>query len=306
MLAFITVTLLLSTVIPCIIDNIIDFDDMQLPWMNLAVNLICSVVYYFVKFSANRYVYNKTSQCLETLMFPGTLLISLGISLLWKYVIKERISKRLIFKFFHKNRQLKRTWKNIQYTFSNHQNNILLKDGKDKKVLSYAVCGVGSQTFMNLVISGKANLYGAQYGYLEEKVCIPESMQDCHCDDLFKNAQFMVGICQTKHSGLIFYPESQKEMRRVYCAMCQKTAQDQKLAKLKHDMDSLQAIQNEQNQKNQQIQADISENQKRMAVFLEEFQEENASGSLHIDDPESETEDLFPLDADALKPKLKL
>lgn len=305
-LAFIVVTLLLSTLIPCVLDYFWDKKNEQtanIILANIAINFFCVVAYDLVKWNAHVVAFNTTTRILDGIMFPGTILASVTMTALWKFSIKNRIPPQIVFKFLYERKQLRQTWENIQYIFSDYKIDIPIQNGKSKSTYPFAVCGVNEETFMNFVYSGKARLYNARHGFLQDIVVFPNSDIDISFEDLFRNTQFLVGVCKTQETGLIFYPKDRKTMQKIYHSMCRKTRHDQNALYLQKQLKSLQDTQRSQNERNIQIQNNIAESQKRMNDFLTAFQEENLPADEAKTDDENE---LFFVDPEDLKPKLRL
>lgn len=305
-LAFIVVTILLSTLIPCVLDYFWDKKNEQsanIILANIAINFFCVVAYDLVKWNFNVVAFDATTRLLDGIMFPGTILASITMTALWKFVIKNLIPKEIVFKILYERKQLRQTWENIQYIFADYKMDIPIRNGKSKSTHPFAVCGVNEETFMNFVYSGKANLYNARHGFLQDVVVFPNSDIDAGFENLFRNTQFLVGVCNVQETGLIFYPKDRKTMQKVYHSMCRKTERDQNALYLQKQLESLRNTQRSQNERNIQAQNNIAENQKRMNAFLTAFQKDN----LPVDEVKTDDEnELFFIDPEDLKPKLRL
>lgn len=305
-LVFIFVTFFLSTLIPCVLDCFLDKKNEQpanIILANIAINFSCVVAYDLVKWNLNVVVFDATTRILDGMMFPGTILASITITALWKFFIKNLIPPKIVFKFLYERKQLRQTWENIRYIFADYKTDIPIQNGEFKSTYPFAVCGVNEETFMNFVYSGKAKLYNARHGFLQDIVVFPNSDIDISFKNLFQNTQFLVGVCKVQETGLIFYPKDRKTMQRVYHSMCLKTEHDQNTLYLQKQLESLQNTQRSQNERNLQTQNNIAENQKRMNDFLTAFQEENLPVNEDKTDDENE---LFFMDPEDLKPKLRL
>lgn len=154
-----------------------------------------------------------------------------------------------------------------------------------RNTVQYAIKGVDANMFQNFILSGKATLHTLDGMFLSDNVLKQETF-DAH--------KAIIGICRTRHSGLVFYPASKKDYREIVSFLEKK----QKTEIRQNDI--LQKIKDIQTKQ----ECDAANNQ-RMQDFIKEFAEESVEEK--IDTPDGPTlhldQEIEPVD---LKPSLQL
>ena len=161
----------------------------------------------------------------------------------------------------------------------------MLYIGYNGEEVQYAIKGVTADMFQNFILSGKATLHELRGMILSDDV----SGKD------FDAQKAIIGICKTKHAGLVFYPATKKDYRKIVSFLREKRKSEIRQEDLAKRIRDIQAKQ----------ESDAANNQ-RMQKFIEEFVQEASESespapfepSLHLDVDEPNTIDL--------KPELKL
>lgn len=208
----------------------------------------------------------------------------------WRDAFLEKLKSKLgsIFK------TAKQKWKNnislyefrrIKAFFDTPRQFLSIKQNGIHNPVQYAVKGVDANMFQNFILSGKATLHTLDGMFLSDNVLKKETF-DAH--------KAIIGICRTRHSGLVFYPASKKDYRAIVSFLEKK----QKTEIRQNDI--LQKIKDIQKKQ----ECDAANNQ-RMQDFIKEFAEESVEEK--IDTPDGPTlhldQEIEPVD---LKPNLQL
>lgn len=208
----------------------------------------------------------------------------------WRDAFFEKLKSKfgVIFNF------VKQKWENnislhefrrVREFFDTPRQFLSIKQNGIHNTVQYAVKGVDANMFQNFILSGKATLHTLDGMFLSDNVLNNETF-DAH--------RAIIGICRTKHSGLVFYPASKKDYRAIVSFLEKK----QKTKVRQNDiMQKIQDIQTKQ-------ECDAANNQ-RMQDFIKEFAEETVEEN--TDAPEEPTLHLDQeMEAIDLKPNLQL
>ena len=120
----------------------------------------------------------------------------------WRDAFLEKLKSKLgsIFK------TAKEKWKNnislyefrrIKAFFDTPRQFLTVNQSGVHNTIQYAIKGVDANMFQNFILSGKATLHTLDGMFLSDNVLKKETF-DAH--------KAIIGICRTKHSGLVFYP----------------------------------------------------------------------------------------------------
>lgn len=132
---------------------------------------------------------------------------------------------------------------------------ILIKRNGMVQPYKYAVRPVNSQMFENFIVSGKATLHMLSGNVISDTLTI---------DSKLDVTKAIIGICKTKTTGLIFYPDSKREYHKIVSF----------LSKYKKGVVYEQSLVNDMELLKQKQQDDLV-NSQRMQQFIKEFAEEN-------------------------------
>lgn len=224
------------------------------------------------------------------LICPFILLIAfLCLFQIWKDrywdtgIFQESLKKRL--SRYYKNYISFESYQKVVRYFSREDSVVLVRKNLIVQPCRYAVRPVSYDVFRDFVVSGKATLHKL------EETSISDSLQI----EGQKNIQdAVIGICRTKHSGLVFYPATKKDYKKVISFLRQRKKHIEKELTLIDDIKKL--------EKRQQYNG---ENNERMQQFIKEFAEENCSNE-DIPSPSLESEEEGYNSFNIPKPELKL
>lgn len=226
------------------------------------------------------------------IIWPFIILIAfLCVFQIWKErywdsgLFQEKV-KQYLLRYYKKHVSYETYTRVVQY-FSEEKSIILIRRGNLVQPCRFAVRPVSYDIFRDFIISGKATLHTLDGTCISDAVQI-ESKKDLECA--------IIGICQTQHSGLIFYPSTKSDYRKVVIFLKKRVREIKKEQSLALEIQRLEKKQNYS-----------TENNLRMQMFIQEFAQENTepeeSVSLDLETPA----DSFPSPSlDIPKPELKI
>lgn len=224
------------------------------------------------------------------MIWPFILLIAfLCLFQVWKDrywdsgIFQEKLKK--LFSKYYKNYISYESYKSVLSYFSHQDSVILVRKNLIVQPCRYAIRPVSFDVFRDFIVSGKASLHKL------EGTCISDSLQV----EEQKNVQdAVIGICCTKHAGLVFYPATKKDYKKVVSFLRQRKKRIQKELSLIEDIKDL--------EKKQRY---SGENNERLQQFIREFAEENVSDEVPAPTLTSSEDISLFSSFDIQKPELK-
>lgn len=226
-----------------------------------------------------------------TTIWPFILLIGfLCLFQVWKDrywdsgIVQTRLKKWLL--KYYKNYISYESYMAVIHYFLQGNSVILVRKNHIVQPCRYAIRPVSYEVFYDFIVSGKASLHRLEGSSISDALQIEDQkdMQDA-----------VIGICRTKHTGLVFYPATKRDYKKVVSFLRQRKKRIQKELSLIEDIKKL-----------QEKQRYSGENNERMQLFIQEFAEENSSNEVPAPTLTSSEDISLSSSFDVPKPELKL
>lgn len=250
---------------------------------------VINAIMYFIAFL---FAENKI---LPFLLFPGAWILACVITLMYSITL-NRIGENYIFRILYKRNAFKQSLKAIQTLFEQRTNTYTICKKERIKTVRYAEISVDADTFMNFIVSGLATAYCiTKNGILTEEPEYPQNLEPCFYDH-YKACWAMIGICETKSVGLIFYPKTAKDAEIISVKLQTIFSQERRLKNIQKDISKIKEQQQKQLMDNAQRRKLIAENQQLFDQFLDDF----------FETPKTELKGTNMNKTDIVKPHLEL